>query len=203
MKKTKIENHKEIQSKMNDEREIESIELVVNLFRNKANFRLFIPVKSNAKQIKDIKDHSDAGDLLLQNLTTNEFLPVEVKRLGEDNVYGNFTDLNSWKGSDFIVDGVYQFDNKVNKPYLYLTFNSPMTHFGVVYGRDHKNWTKRVTNGNGSTKEYYVCKPSEVKFKSVVEELAINLINPMRFEDDPDTRMLEMAFGAGKVKRIA
>lgn len=188
---------------MNDTREIESIELVVNLFRNKPNFRLFIPAKSNAKKIENIKDHSDAGDLLLQNLKTNEFLPVEVKRLGEDNAYGNFTDLNSWKGSDFIVDGVYQFDNKINKPYIYLTFNSALTHFGVVYGRDHKSWTKRVTNGNGSTKEYYVCKPSQVKFKSVLEELATALVTPMRFEDDPDTKMLEMAFGKGSVKRIA
>ena len=163
--------HKRIQEKMNSEEEWEAIDLAGRIL-GKRGFRVYASMfPKNANTVGDIKTCSDNGDIFLYDITDGSCKIVEVKRLSKDNFSAYFTDRDSWKFADFIVDGVNQFDKKTPVPYLYMCFNHPLSAVALVYTRTKDNWTIVKRNGNESMKSYYTANLDDVKFKSVKELL--------------------------------
>lgn len=169
-----MDNHEEIQARMGDAREQESINLAIKLLYKSIGekYVVLVPaVKPKSGTKEEALANSDDGDIWLVNLQEVESVKaikiVEVKRLSDDNVMAHFETRESWKLPNFIVDGVIQLKRKKHFPYAYMCFNAKLTAYAVIYGHTYNYWEKQKTNGNGGIKEYYVVDPDKIKFVKI------------------------------------
>ena len=169
------DTHEEITSRMNDKREREAIELACKILEKKSGEKniILLPFsKKIAGTKEEIEIYSDNGDIIIISKDLKTVQAVEVKRLSDTNFMSHFTDRKSWTLPNFIVDGVWQIQNKKIKVYLYMCFNANLTHLAAIY--PHKtieHWKIENKNGNGSKKDYYVVDPDLIEFKKVEDLL--------------------------------
>lgn len=164
--------HEKIQAKMNTDIEWQSINLAAEILEAQTDMVAFCRVlNKNAQTKEQIKTSSDVGDIYLISRDTKTVKVIEVKRLGESNIGKDFTSRETWKFQGFIVDGVYQLNNKSPKPYMYMCFNADLTAVAIFYTYNLPKCKQELKKGNESMKMYYVAELEDVKFKTVKELL--------------------------------
>ena len=163
--------HKEVQSRMKDERNIEAERLASEIFSSKG-YNVYTPYERKyADSLSDIKKSSDAGDIVILN--KGRVMVLEVKRLSDSNKYKNFTKAEDFKEGLFIIDSVVTYDKKSIKPTAYITFNSKMTHFGYFQASqtNPKDWGKKSIKVVQGEIDFYTVDISLIEFKEVKELL--------------------------------
>jgi hypothetical protein len=114
---------------------------------------------TKAKTRSEWQDHSDSGDLYIQQR-------VEVKRLT-----ANFTGQHDWPfGDKFIVCSRHSFDRAKPKPYAYVILNSDMTHAAIVKTDTRDKWTVSTRTDSrfvDHTQEFYFCPLDNIKWETL------------------------------------
>ena len=156
--------HDFVQKAMQSNDVLESELLAARILSDKGLIVFSNLIKPVSESINDIENNSDISDLIIYKKGVKGLFFVEVKRLSSTNKLAYFTEAKDFING-VIIDGVRQYEKKLYTPYAYLIFNQPMTYYITIYTETFDNWRTIKTNGNSSTKDYYVANVTDCKFE--------------------------------------
>jgi hypothetical protein len=116
-----------------------------------------VKASGQAPAYSDWQDYSDNGDLEL-------VLRGEVKHLGCE-----FSGLADWPFPDFMVCNKHSYDKAFPKPAYYFYLSKSKRSLGVLNTNTSSEWWVKKRSDhrfNGREQEFYITKPSLVKFHS-------------------------------------
>ena len=147
-------------------RDLERSRQAVNEFAARAaadGIQVWLPPERTRPDEESRREYSDNGDMMVQGRIEHKIRDLD------------FTHRGNYPYDTVFIDEVYNADQKVGTPLLYVIENRARTHAAVVYGFTRPDWTIVTKFDAAQNREcrFYAAHKNKVRFCKVEDVFVV------------------------------